>query len=300
MQPARFGILALLLAGLVLGGCVRDYGPTQTRARAAAPAIVHIVQEGDTISGVAARYGVGIRTVCDANDLRSTKLVPGTRLVIPGGRMPEPERPPETAQPTGADRTPAAPTNDWFTPRAAWAVEPIVMDRINPMGGRPNRITIHHTAMAGIDDGPDTVAILRLIDKRHHGRIGRNGENGACIGYHFLVARNGTVYEGRPLQYQGAHSGGDNNRLNIGVCLLGDFNHVQMPTAQKAAAVAVVDRLRAAYGIPRSQVFGHRDFNPPGSLHTECPGRYLYPLVIGYRRGQIGKDVPTETGTAQP
>lgn len=306
MQSARFGILALLAAGLVLGGCVRDYGSARSggpTARSATTSVVHTVVAGDNTISIARLYGVAPEAIIRANDLtkRDLPLQPGRTLVIPGGRPPAPATAPDpepTERPATGASEPVMPATGWYVPRSAWAVEPIVLSRINPMGGRPNRITLHHTAMDGIDNGPDATAILRLIDSRHHGRIGRGGENGACIGYHFLIARDGTVYEGRPLQYQGAHAGGDNNKLNIGICLLGDFERNQVPAAQKAATIAVVDRMRATYGISRSQVHGHKDFNPPGTLHTECPGRCLYPLVLAYRRGQIGREA--QTGTTPP
>lgn len=297
MHRTRLGISALLTAGLMLGGCVREYGPARTDSIIAPQGnrVIHTVVAGDTIRDIARRYGVEIRTVIDANDLHSSTLTPGQKLVIPGGRLPAPTPAPEA--PITSETKPAEPikpTSDWYTPRSTWAVEPIVVARINPMGGKPTRITIHHSNMPG-DTDPDTESVLRKIDREHHKAIGRNGEAGACIGYHFLIARNGTVYEGRPIQYQGAHAGGDNNKFNVGICLLGDYDHHAVPTAQKAAMVAVIDRLRATYGIARSQVFGHRDFNPAGTLHTECPGHYLLPLVVAYRRGDMGRDPLMET-----
>ena len=288
MSSVRFGIFALLAAGLMLGGCMRDYG-SPNRQSASRGQTLHIVASStETIHGLANMYGVEIKAIIDANNLSVGKLYPGQRLFIPGARpvvLPPPLPP---AQPE-ALKPPLVPNEDWFVPRSAWAVEPIVVSRINPMGGKPNRITVHHSSMPG-DTSSDSVSFLRLVDERHHGKIGSGGELGACIGYHFLIARDGTVYEGRPMKYQGAHSRGENNKLNIGVCLLGDFEDHQVPERMKAKLLEVLDRLRADYGISHSQVFGHKDFNPPGNYHTDCPGRFLFQVVQAYRRGQLSGD----------
>jgi len=186
---------------------------------------------------------------------------------------------------------PAAPENlagsDWFRPRSSWAVEKIQLDRAYPMAVKPYRITVHHSAEIKLPDGTretgDAVAVLRFIEKAHIQGIGKN-EPFACIGYHFIIASDGTVYEGRPLQYQGAHATGDNNKGNIGICLLGDFDKHQVPAAQKKSLVEVLDRLCLAYGIKpsKSTVLCHKDFRT-----TECPGKFLEPVVREYEAGHV-------------
>lgn len=188
------------------------------------------------------------------------------------------------AQPAAPAETPTETpaTGGWYKPRSSWTQQPVLVQRANPMGGTPLRITVHHSDFPG-DTGPDTPDVLRRIETAHLRGIGRDGQAGACIAYHFLIGPDGTVYEGRPLRFQGAHAGGDNNIRNIGVCLLGNFEIHRVPPAQVRSLIAVLDRLRRTYGIPRSRVLGHRDFNPPGSHHTDCPGIYLYQLVQNYR-----------------
>lgn len=55
---------------------------------AAAPALdggVHVVQAGETLSGIAARYGVSVQALLTANNLTNPSLIySGQRLVIPG------------------------------------------------------------------------------------------------------------------------------------------------------------------------------------------------------------------------
>lgn len=281
---------AILMSALMSVGCVRDYGPARPAAPIASQ-VIYTVVEGDTVVSIGRRFGVMASVIIDANDItkRDLPLTPGRQLVIPGAKPLPPE---PIAAPTPAPVPPAAPvaaSTDWYVPRSAWAQEAIILERINPMSGKPNRITVHHSNMPG-DTDSDTKGVLRKIDREHHKAIGRNGEAGACIGYHFLIAPNGTVYEGRPLKYQGAHAGGSNNVQNIGVCLLGNFEDRPVPAAQKAQLIKVLDRFRETYGIKRANVFGHKDFNPPDNHHTDCPGHYLQPIVIGYRNGQFGSE----------
>ena len=45
---------------------------------------VHVVQSGDTLSGIARTYGVSVSAIQDANNLRSTVIQIGQRLLVPG------------------------------------------------------------------------------------------------------------------------------------------------------------------------------------------------------------------------
>ncbi|NIP38035.1 MAG: LysM peptidoglycan-binding domain-containing protein, partial [Candidatus Dadabacteria bacterium] len=44
----------------------------------------HKVRRGDTVGGIASRYGVSIKSLKSANNLRSNKIILGQRLSIPG------------------------------------------------------------------------------------------------------------------------------------------------------------------------------------------------------------------------
>ncbi|MCK5439656.1 MAG: LysM peptidoglycan-binding domain-containing protein, partial [Gemmatimonadetes bacterium] len=44
---------------------------------------IHRVRRGDTLYGIARRYGVTVAAIKQANGLRSNKIMPGTRLEIP-------------------------------------------------------------------------------------------------------------------------------------------------------------------------------------------------------------------------
>lgn len=173
------------------------------------------------------------------------------------------------AKPTDDDGLPTG--SGWFKPRTTWAGQRIDVSNTDPMVLPIYRLTIHHSGKADDATG-DAEDHLRDFERVH------KQKGWACIGYHFIISRDGTVYEGRPLKFQGAHATGDNNISNIGVCLMGDFSTRPVPATQRKSLDRVVERLRAQYRIKRSDIYGHRDFKG-----TDCPGEYLYRIVEQYR-----------------
>lgn len=159
--------------------------------------------------------------------------------------------------------------------RSRWGAASI-RSNTDPMEA-PWRITVHHSAEPLQSRSLEaSMAAARAIQKDH-----QNVNRWADVGYHFLIDRAGRILEGRPLQYQGSHSFRDNNRGNIGVCLLGNFaSHpedgaiyaqAQAPTAEQMSALeGLVSSLRSHYGMATRNLFFHREFRS-----TKCPGPYL-------------------------
>lgn len=73
------------------GQRLRVAGPGQG-SRAATSGRVHTVRRGETLSGIAERYGVSIRALQSANGLRSSRIRAGARLTIPGSATPSASR----------------------------------------------------------------------------------------------------------------------------------------------------------------------------------------------------------------
>ncbi len=86
-----------------------------------------------------------------------------------------------------------------------------------------------------------------------------------CIGYHFFVKKDGTIYRGRQENSVGAHARGANSN-SIGICFEGRYETEQMPNAQVEAGKELVAYLKNKYGI--SKVQKHSDV-----CSTSCPGR---------------------------
>lgn len=255
--------------------------------------VVHTVVAGETLSSIAAKYGVSLTTLVDANYIRDRNLRPGTVLKVPGGRrdtLPHPTPPPPVVE------TPDHPPVDdsWFVPRLSWTRQPVVVSRTTPMGGTPHRITVHHSGERE-DVNADPIAWLRQVDLNHIRGI-NHPEPWACIGYHFIIDSHGRIYEGRPLQFQGAHAGNNLvNRLNIGICLIGNFDVQRVPPAQRAALLSALDRMCLQYGINRAAVFGHKKFKV-----TDCPGRFLSQIIDAYTQRAPGQRNESAAQAALP
>lgn len=134
-----------------------------------------------------------------------------------------------------------------------------------------NRMTVHHT-VSPTNDSLEVPARVRQIQSYHMDAPERK----YCdVGYHFLVGRDGRVYEGRPERLVGAHVGG-NNTSNLGVSFIGTFTSAAPSSAMMDAGAAILRSASDHYSIAlnRTQVRGHREYSS-----TECPGDSLYPLL---------------------
>ncbi|MDE6449005.1 MAG: N-acetylmuramoyl-L-alanine amidase [Muribaculaceae bacterium] len=83
-----------------------------------------------------------------------------------------------------------------------------------------------------------------------------------CIGYHYVVGLDGTVYTGRPAERAGAHCKGYNTR-SIGVCYIGGVDAAFKPSdtrtdEQKKALRLLLTELRHRFN--GAEVRSHGDF----------------------------------------
>lgn len=83
------------------------------------------------------------------------------------------------------------------------------------------------------------------------------------IGYHYVVRRDGTIEEGRPLGQPGAHCKG-RNYCSVGVCYVGGIaSGSKIPTdnrtteQEKALRELLIELLKV---FPDAEIRGHRDF----------------------------------------
>lgn len=82
------------------------------------------------------------------------------------------------------------------------------------------------------------------------------------IGYHFVIYRDGSIHEGRPVNDSGAHCQGY-NATSIGICYIGGTDAAGKPKdtrtpQQRKALRELVARLQAQY--PGCTVHGHYEF----------------------------------------
>ena len=120
------------------------------------------------------------------------------------------------------------------------------------------KIIIH---CAATPEGKDFT--VQQIDQWHRQRGFR------CIGYHFVIYRDGSIHKGRPIDQIGAHTSG-HNANSIGICYIGGCSSDgKTPKdtrtgAQRVSLVKLVAELRSQF--PTASVHGHNEF-----ANKACP-----------------------------
>lgn len=175
------------------------------------------------------------------------------------------------------DTTPVNTTSLQTVPavaRSEWTSTGPIAGRVNPMNGI-SKITVHHEGWTSVyfTDRNTTAARIEQI-RNVHVRDRRWGD----IGYHYIVDRAGTVWEGRALTSQGAHVS-ENNEHNAGILVLGNFDKQTPSTAQLRALVATVARLKQAHRVDVRDIKSHQEINA-----TACPGANLQRQMDTLRR----------------
>lgn len=166
-----------------------------------------------------------------------------------------------------------------FTTRVQWG-NPQGANQTSPTYTNVSHLIVHHSA--GSNTSSDWAATVRSIYNFH---TGTNGY--ADIGYNWLIAPDGTLFEGRRANnqdVQGAHFCGT-NQTTMGVCMLGDFTSVNITNNAKNTLVRTLawkccdknlDPLASAFhpnsGLTIRRISGHRD-----GCATSCPGNTFYP-----------------------
>lgn len=231
----------------------------------------HVVQPGESLSGLSRRSGLTVAAISAANSLDRIPFRPGLRLWLPGITVLPPD-PLAWRPPPKPERLPTTPVESdgayELVPRSAWTSEPVGPNHV--LMDKVQRITVHHTDEHGGMEGKSDLEVVRMIERYH-----REQKKWAAIGYHYLVGKDGKIYEGRPVKFQGAHCG--DNANNLGISVIGDC-HRNLPNAKQLKALkAFLDDKRARFDVSRGKVFGHRDIKP-----TICPGDMLYAWVLQY------------------
>ncbi|HEX8659249.1 MAG TPA: N-acetylmuramoyl-L-alanine amidase, partial [Hymenobacter sp.] len=241
-------------------------------------------------------------TVGSAPTLSRLEVVfysPGeTPAVMPGAESQAP-----------ANRASATCAKPAVTSRASWGAR-------TPSGSRTyttvTHLVVHHEV--GSNTSSDWAARVRAVEALH---VNSNGWSD--VGYNYLIAPTGVIYEGR--------SGGDNvvgahfcggNANTMAVCMLGTYTSVR-PTAAALESLKKILAWKASQrGINPTgssahyaagtipNVCGHRD----NKGCTECPGSALYAYLptlrtdiqsyIGNNCGSTPTPPPVEEDTTPP
>jgi N-acetylmuramoyl-L-alanine amidase len=136
----------------------------------------------------------------------------------------------------------------------------------------PFSIIVHHTYVPRASAVGDQV--VRNIQNFHMSI--NKWDN---IAYHYVIDADGVVYECRKEHHNGSHTYGA-NKTSIGVCCIGnyDLGYDTLTPDMSKTLVGLLDDIRSRYKIPRTSVFGHREF-----ADKSCPGHLIYKLITEYR-----------------
>ena len=132
--------------------------------------------------------------------------------------------------------------------------------------GDVDKIVVHHTG-SRVLRGFDSPSLVRFRHKFIRGW--------SDIGYHYVIGngkltKDGKIYEGRDLDFEGAHTTrNQGNKNSIAITLIGNFNH-NIPTEEQwKSLVGFIKSNSRVYGIPLEHVYGHRELDSG----TDCPGK---------------------------
>jgi hypothetical protein len=128
---------------------------------------------------------------------------------------------------------------------------------------KPNKIIWHHSA----DDAMGHQA--QKINAYHKSRGFPLSQLNYYGGYHYLIEKDGSIFQYRNENEIGAHDK-DENINSLGICLAGNFNR-KLPTSEQEQSLAeILDKLITKYQIPLTRIEPHRWGDT-----TDCPGTML-------------------------
>ena len=119
-----------------------------------------------------------------------------------------------------------------------------------------NRVVIHHSDTTS--GTPQSYALYHINKNKWPG-----------IGYHFVIQKDGTIYQTQHLSTVSYHTSGENTR-SIGICLTGDYDTQTPPEVQIAACVKLIRWLENKELKRSLHISGHNEYST-----KSCPGSNL-------------------------
>jgi LysM repeat protein len=267
--------------------------------------IVHVVARGDTLSGLARRYGVSVAQIQQANNLRTTVIWIGQKLTIPTVAG-------ETAP--ISDATHVVVAGDTLSGLALrYRVSVSAIQRANNLSSTQIRIGQRLTIPGASAGGPVLINHVRSETQRirvqndrwrtivvHHSgirfgnassydnfhRTQRRMQHG--LAYHFVIGNGVDSGDGEieiggrwRQQLNGGHVRNSAvNEVGIGICLVGNFMETHPTSRQMAAFTQLMEWLTEDVLKRKPQFAGHKEID---RNHTVCPGRH-FPLAQMHRQ----------------
>jgi hypothetical protein len=162
-------------------------------------------------------------------------------------------------------------------PRAGWtANEPRSYKQHVPV-----RITVHHegTRLEVTDDAAKKIKAIQVWG------MGPD-RSWVDIPYHFLIAPDGKVYEGRAVTTVGETATEYDPTGHLLITCLGNLEQQEVPQAQLTSLIKLIAYTCKKYNLPYETITTHRD----NSTQTTCPGKNLYRYFEnGYVKAEVKK-----------
>lgn len=146
---------------------------------------------------------------------------------------------------------------------------------------RPVRITIHHEGTK-LELKDDAAAKIKAIQKWGMGP----DRNWSDIPYHFLIAPDGTIYEGRDPLTVGETATEYDPSGHLLITCLGNMEVQEVTEPQLNSLIKTIAWATKKYNISPDSIASHRDY----SSQTTCPGKNLYQyLQNGFVKTEVKK-----------
>jgi hypothetical protein len=161
-----------------------------------------------------------------------------------------------------------------IVPRSGW-------NAANPRAYKehvPVQITVHHEGTR-LDMEADAARKIKAIQTWGMGP----DRKWADIPYHFLIAPNGTIYEGRNVYTVGETNTEYDPTGHLLITCLGNLDQQEVPKEQLASLIKLVAYCASKYKLPLETLATHRDH----SKQTTCPGKNLYAY---FENGTVKKE----------
>lgn len=145
-------------------------------------------------------------------------------------------------------------------------------------------ITLHHSGeakpMTLQDNAVKKLQALQIW--------GKNDKNWWDVPYHFLIAPDGTIYEGRDYRYMGETNTKYDPNGHLLITVMGNYE-IQNPNPEQLKSI--MDLMAWAvdsFHVPTDKIYGHKDL-----AQTDCPGQYLYQYL---RDGTLKEGIKLRLG----
>ena len=210
-----------------------------------------------------------------------------TRASPTTSTSPAPSTTSTTAPPTTTTTTEAPTTTATTTPtpatvavlcREAWGARP-------PSGEFTEhtieRITVHHTAAVIVDN-----RLSPGFTRKH--QADHQSLGWPDIAYHFLIDRNGHIYQGRPYTAVGDTRTSYDPTGHLLIAVKGNFEEQVLTAAQLESLIDMLAWGVAEFGVAPTEITGHRDW-----AATACPGESVYAMIAS---GELAAAVAEKFG----